>query len=150
MSASDDGPRLQRSLEYVQQSERLGSFGRTTVQTLGGIVLAIGTAFIAFGESITNFVVGIFDAFGTGSADWIAAFTSAPANYIAESFNAGTDSFTNSAFAELGPFLPWIAVLVSLGVVFAVSIYLDQRNSDVPGTGLNLPFIGNDSDGEED
>jgi hypothetical protein len=150
MSASGDGPRLSQSLEYISVSERLGRFDQTVVQTIGGIFVAIGAAIIAFADSVAQFFVGIFDAFGAGSADWIGAFTSAPANYITSAFESGADSFTNSAFAQLGPFLPIIAVLVSLLVVFAVSYYLDQRNSDVPGTGLNIPFIGNDSDGEED
>ena len=150
MSASGDDPRLSRSLSYIQESERLGRFDQTVVQTIGGIFLGLGTMFIAVGESITQFFVGIFDAFGVGSADWIRAFTSAPAQYIVAAFQSGAESFSNSAFAQLGPFLPWVSVGVSLGVVFAVSVYLDRRNSDVPGTGLDIPFIGNDSDGEED
>lgn len=137
-------------MSYISTSERLGGFGNTAVQTFGGIFVAIGAMFIGFGESVTAFITGIFDGFGDGSVAWIRAFTEAPANYIGAAFDAGASSFSGTVWSQLGPFLPWVGVGVSLGVVFAVSIYLDQRNSDVPGTGLNLPFIGNDSDGEED
>ena len=142
--------RLAGGLTYIREARSIGDFAKVFVYSIGGIVLSIGAGIIAFGESTVNVLVTILDAFGVGGADWIQAFTSAPANFIATSFNVGSLSFQNSAFAQLGPFLPWIAVLVSLGVVWAVTTYLDRQNSDVPGLGIDIPFIGNDSDGEED
>ncbi|QCJ47244.1 hypothetical protein [Haloprofundus sp. MHR1] len=150
MSSSGDEPRLSSSLTYIRESDRLGGFDDSVVGSAGGLVLAVFGGIIAVSEAAFNLVASLFDAFTEGGTAFISAFTTDPANYISQSFVVGGNSFATSAFAELGPFLPWVAAVVATGVVFIVTEYLDRRNSDVPGLGINIPFVDNDSDGEEE
>lgn len=140
MAQLDDG------LDYVEESEQLGTFAETVMQVMGAIALTFGAIITAIGDAAGGVVVRLLTAFGVGGESWIYAFTRAPAQYIQESFNIGAQGFSETAFSQLGPFLPWIATIVSIGVVAMVTWYLDRRNSDVPGLGLNLPVIGNDED----
>ncbi|WP_332898744.1 MULTISPECIES: hypothetical protein [unclassified Haladaptatus] len=148
--ASDD-PRLNKALSYFTTADdRWETFGEAFVGILGGLMLAVGAGFAAGIDAVTGFFTGLIDAFGLGGVTWINAITTAPAGFIGQAFDSAARSIDTGAFAELGPFLPWIATLVSIGVVSIVAWYLDRRDSDVPGLGIDLPFIGNDSDGEED
>lgn len=141
-------PRLESARTYFDEAESYENFGRAFITVVSGIMLAIGSMFVAFGESVTNFIVTIFDAFGIGATEWIFAFTRDPANFIGAAFASGAEAMLSAPWAELGPFLPILAALVSIAVVAIVTWYLDRRDSDVPGTGLNVPFIGNDEDGD--
>lgn len=144
--SSSGGSRLDSGLDWIEQSRRLGSFGKTVVTAAGGFVAFIFGGAIAIGDAGVGLIVGLIDAFGMGGQAWIRAFLTDPAGFISASWQQGGVSLRESAFAELGPFLPWIAVVVALGAVWMVTEYLDRQNSDVPGLGIDLPFIGNDED----
>jgi hypothetical protein len=143
-----DEPRLDTAMTYIDEARTFDSFGGAVVATISSFVIFLGTALIAFGEATVNTIVGFLDAFGLGGREWILAFTADPAGFIGGSFVQAELSLSTGAWSELGPFLPWIATIVALGVVFMVTWYLDRRDSDVPGTGLDVPFIGNDEDGD--
>lgn len=143
-----DDSSLETSEEFLDRAEDSGGFDESFINGISGTTLAIFGGFIAVIEAFTGLVTGLIDAFTSGGAEWIAAFTTEPAQYIGESFAAGREGFTNTAFAELGPFLPWIGTIVALGVVAMVTFYLGQENEDVPGLGINLPFIENEEEDE--
>ncbi|MFW5905302.1 MAG: hypothetical protein ACOCUO_00465 [archaeon] len=146
MSASDDAPDIEGG-EYIGEASELG-FDRSIVSGIGGIVLAITGGIVIVFEAGFGLIRDLFGAFGSGGVAWIQAFTSDPAGYISESFTVGADAFSTSAFAELGPFLPWVATIVALGVVAMVTFYLGEENEDVPGLGIDLPFIENEEEDE--
>jgi|GEM_PF-1294431 len=151
MSADDDidAVEVEDSLSYVDEAQSYGSnFSERVMLILSGAVAFIFGAITAPIEALVNLVVGLIGAFTDGGVAWIGAFTTEPAQYVSESFDAGAEGFSNTAFAELGPFLPWLGVIVSIGVVFIVTWYLDRRDSDVVGLGVDLPVIGNEDDGD--
>ena len=149
MSASGDSEaRLSSARTYFEEAQEYESFGRAFVTILSGIILAIGSALVAFTEATVAFITRLVDAFGLGGVAWIEAFTNAPASFIASSFTSAAASLRSGAWSELGPFLPWVAAIVAIGVVGIVTWYLDRRDSDVPGLGLDIPIIGNDEDGD--
>jgi hypothetical protein len=146
--APDDGSRLTSGLRWIDKSESLGSLGKTIATAFGGLVAFFFGGIIAIGDAGIGLLIRLLDAFGMGGEAWIVAFVESPANFLASSFSAGSAAFSREGWQALGPFLPWIAVLVALGVVWMVTTYLDRQDSDVPGLGLDLPFIGNDDEGE--
>jgi hypothetical protein len=135
---------------FISRASEMGTVGQIFVAAFGGIILSGATGLIRIQQGVVDFFGTITGTFATGAADWIQAFTSDPANFLGGSFEFAIQALTSGPWANLGPFAPWVAVIVSLGVVFAITEYLDRRDSDVPGTGLDLPWIGNDADGEED
>lgn len=137
-------PRLERAMSYMSASREYGTLGQTIMTVVGGLFVAAGAMIAAMGSATANLVVTILDAFGIGGREWIFAFTRAPANFIADSFGAAAASMMSGAWSQLGPFLPIVAAATAVGVVWIVSWYLDQRDSDVPGLGIDLPVIGND------
>jgi len=148
MSAGDSEPRLDSARTYFDEAQEYENFGRAFITVLSGILLAIGSGLVAFQEATVNFFVSIIDAFTGGGVAWIQAFTTDPAGFISASFNSAAEQLQTSPWNELGPFLPWIAAIVAIGVVFIITWYLDRRDSDVPGTGVDIPVIGNDEDGD--
>jgi hypothetical protein len=143
-----DEPRLDRAMTYLDEAKTFDTFGGAVITTLSSFVIFVGASLMAFGEASVNVFVSWLDAFGIGGTAWIFAFTRDPAGYIGASFEAGAASMLSGVWAQLGPFLPWVATIVSVGVVFIITWYLDRRDSDVPGAGVDLPFIGNDEDGD--
>jgi hypothetical protein len=146
--AEDDAVRLESAKTWIEYGDTFKNFGQAFLATLSGLVGFAGASIIALGESAVAFWVGIVDAFAAGGTAFIGAFTSAPANFLASSFNTAARMLRTGPWAELGPFLPWLAAIVAIGVVFIVTWYLDRRDSDVPGTGIDIPVIGNDEDGD--
>lgn len=146
--APDDGSRLTSGLAWIRESEDLGSLGKTIATAFGGLVAFFFGGIIAIGDAGVGLIIRLLDAFGMGGEAWIVAFVQSPADYIAGAFSSGAASFSREGWQALGPFLPWIAVIVSLGVVWMVTSYLDRQDSDVPGLGLDLPYIGNESERE--
>lgn len=149
-TSGDTGPRLSRSFEFFDKSEEYGTVGQTIATVVGGFFVFVGAAITAFGDAVLGLWIGLIDAFRIGGVAWIFAFTRDPAGYVQESFRIGALGFSMPGWRELGPFLPWVGVLVALGVVFMVTWYLDRRDSDVPGLGVDLFGVGNDEDGEPD
>jgi hypothetical protein len=143
-----DEPRLEQANTYLDEARTFDTFGDAVITTISGFAIFIGSSLIAFGEATVNVVVSWLDAFGVGGTQWIYALTRDPAGFIGGSFASAELSITSGVWAQLGPFLPWIATAVALGVVGMITWYLDRRDSDVPGTGVDLPFIGNDEDGD--
>lgn len=148
MSSSSGGSRLGSGIEWIETSKNLGSFAATVTTAAGGMVAFIFGAAIAIGDAGVGLVVTILDAFGVGGVAMVEAFLTDPAGFISRSWVQAGDSLANSAFASLGPFVPWIAAIVVLGFLYGVTEYLDRRDSDVPGLGMDLPFVGNDEEGE--
>jgi hypothetical protein len=148
MSSSDGGSRLSSGIAWIEKSEQLGSLGKTIAQAFGGLIAFIFGGAIAIGDSGIGLIVGLIDAFGVGGEAWIRAFVESPADFLASGFQQGAAALGNEGWQALGPFLPWITVTVALGVVWAVTTYLDRQDSDVPGLGLDLPFIGNEAEEE--
>jgi hypothetical protein len=146
--ASDDGSRLTSGLAWIDESESLGGLGKTITTAFGGLIAFIFGGLIAIGDAGVGLLIRLLDAFGVGGEAWIVAFVESPADFISASFSQGAAAFSQEGWQALGPFLPWIAVIVGLGVVWMVTSYLDRQDSDVPGLGLDLPFIGNDSESE--
>lgn len=142
--------RFERAMTYLDKSEQFGTLGQTVMTVFGGIIVFIGSAFVMFGDAVVTVWIMFLEAFGIGGQSWIFAFTRDPAGFISASFQQAGTSMQEGAWAELGPFLPWIATIVAIGVVWMVSVYLDKRDSDVPGTGLDIPGIGNEGTEEEE
>mgnify|MGYP000654589738 CR=1 FL=1 len=141
--------RLDSAKTYISYAdEEFPNFGQAFLAIIGGIMTAIGTSIIALGEAAVSFYTSIIDAFAQGGAAFIGAFTSAPADFIGSSFTSAARQLETSPWNELGPFLPLLAALIGIGVVAIVTWYLDRRDSDVPGTGIDIPVIGNDEDGD--
>lgn len=145
---SQDGSRLGAGLAWIEESRSLGSFAKTVTTSLGALVAFGLGSIIAMGDAAVGVVTRLFDAFGVGGEAWIYAMLVDPAGFISESWNQAGASLSNSAFAELGPFLPIIAAISALGFLYIITGYLDRRDSDVPGLGIDLPIIGNDEEGE--
>jgi hypothetical protein len=143
-----DEPRLDQAMTYLDEARTFESFGEAVITMLSSIVIFVGASLMAAGEATVNVFVSWLDAFGVGGTAWIYAFTRDPAGYIGASFEAGEMSMLEGIWSQLGPFLPWVATIVAVGVVFIITWYLDRRDSDVPGAGVDLPFIGNDEDGD--
>lgn len=144
------GPRLDRALNYFDKSERYGNFAKTFMTVVGGMFVFAGAVVASIGSAFTRLITRIVDAFGIGGEAWIFAFTRDPAQFLSESFNTAGWALRNTQFKYLGPFTPWVAVIVAIGVVWMVTEYLDRRDSDVPGLGWDAPVIGNDDDGQPD
>ncbi|ELZ84932.1 hypothetical protein C454_02850 [Haloferax gibbonsii ATCC 33959] len=147
-SGGSSGPRLDGARSYIDFADRFDNFGQAFIATVSGIAVFAGSAVIALGESVVNLPVTLLDAFGIGGEAWVFALTRDPAEFVSASFQSAGDSLLTGPFAELGPFLPWIAAIVAIGVVMILTWYLDRRDSDVPGLGVDLPVIGNDEDGD--
>lgn len=143
---SSRGSRLESGLDWIETSKQLGSFGKTVVTALGGLVAFMFGAVIAIGDAGVGVIVGLLDAFGLGGQDMIGAFLSSPAQFLSDSWASAGDAVQTGAWAEIGPFLPWIAAIVVIGFLWMITSYLDRQDSDVPGLGIDLPFIGNDSE----
>lgn len=146
--SSSSGPRLSGARSYIGFADRFDNFGQAFIATVSGIFIFPGSAVIALGEAVVNLPVMLLDAFGIGGQAWIFAMTRDPAGFVSASFQSAAASMQSGPFAELGPFLPWLAAVVAIGVVFIITWYLDRRDSDVPALGLDLPVIGNDEDGD--
>jgi hypothetical protein len=141
MSASgDDGARLSSGLSYIDTSRDYGGFAQTFVYSLGGVVAFGFSAVIAIGEAIANIFVSIADAFGVALPAWVTAFLRRPAEFVGGSFLQAELALGSAPWEQLGPFLPFIAVAVALGVVVLFGEVADRRDWDVPG--VDVPGIG--------
>lgn len=148
---SSSGPRLDNAMSYFNASVRYGDVGGNLVRAISGIVLFIGAAFVAVGEAVTNFFVGgIIDPISESVAELIFGWLRAPGRYMQQLWNQAAEALNLPMWQALGPFQPIIGAAVVLTVLWMFAVYLDRRDSDIPGTGLDVPFLGNDSDGEED
>jgi len=141
MSASgDDGARLDSGLSYIRTSKDLGGVAYTFVYGVGGILaFAFGTV-IAIGEAIANIFVQIADAFGVALPAWVTALLRRPAEFVGASFSQAGAALQTAPWTQLGPFLPFVAVVVALGVVIIFGEVADRRDWDVPG--VDVPGIG--------
>lgn len=117
---------------------------------IGGVVLAISTAVVAVITGIVNVSLLPLEALGIGSADIVEVFTSVPAVNLGEVIGFSATSLTRGAWDFFGPFAALVFAAILLAMLWLLLEFLDRRNSDLPGTGINLPGIGNDSDGKED
>jgi hypothetical protein len=145
---ADGGSRLDSGIAWIETSRSLGRLGKTIATAFGGMVAFIFGGLIAIGDAGVGLVTRLIDAFGLGGVAWIEAFVNSPAQFIGSGFTQGAAALSNEGWQALGPFLPVITVLVALLVVWMVTSYLDRQDSDVPGLGIDLPFVGNDSESE--
>lgn len=151
MSSSGPDQRLDNALAYFDTSQDYGDVGGNLVRVLSGFVLFVGTALVAIGEAVTNFFVGgIIDPISASVAELIFGWLRAPGRYMQQLWNQAADALNLPMWAAIGPFQPIIGTIVVLAVLWMFAEFLDRRDSDIPGTGLDVPFLGNDSDGEED
>lgn len=147
MSAPEDSS-LEAGLTWIDKSKQLGSLAATITTALGGLVAFIFGGAIAIGDAGVNLITDLIGAFSTGGADMIGAFLSSPASFLQASWDSASASLQTGGWAALGPFLPWIAAISVIGFIWMITSYLDRQDSDVPGLGLDLPFIGNESERE--
>jgi hypothetical protein len=150
MSASGDD--IETGLRFINRGAAFGSVGRAVVSVFTGLVLFVGSSVIAFGNAIVDVYVGLLDAIGLAGNSSIRAFFIEPLTLVTGSFNRGEAALGTEPWSFLGPFLPFIGVGVVLGVLWMTLSFLDARNSDVVGLGVDLPDIvaGNDEDGNPD
>ena len=150
MSGSgDESIDVDGAIDYAEDAENLGgTFSKRVMALFAGTIAFAFGAIMAPIEAMVELVTGLIGAFGQGGEDWITVMTSGTADFLGASLEQGAAGFSNTAFSELGPFLPWIGVIVAIGVVFIITWYLDRRDSDVVGLGVDLPVIGNDEDGD--
>ncbi|GGL73446.1 hypothetical protein [Halocalculus aciditolerans] len=89
-------------------------------------------------------------AFAEGIGDFIAAFTSSPAEAMSGVIEGTVQSLNTGPWAVLGVFqIPIFAAMI-LVTAWLFLEFLDRRNSDIPFTGADIPLLGNDSDGQEE
>lgn len=143
------GPDVEDSLQYSTTAQKLGdTFSARFMVLLSGFIAFVFGAIMTPIEVGVEVLVGLLDAFGIGGRAWILTFTRDTADFLGASLTQGAAGFSNTAFSELGPFLPWVGAIVSIGTVMIVTWYLDRRDSDVVGLGIDIPGIGNDEDGD--
>lgn len=147
MSAGEDSS-LEAGLTWIDKSKELGSLAATVTTAIGGFIAFMFGGAIAIGDAGVNLITGIIGAFSEGGADMVRAFLSSPAEFLMASWDTASASLSTGGWAALGPFLPWIAGISVIGFVWIITTYLDRQDSDVPGLGIDLPFIGNDSESE--
>lgn len=148
--SGSDAPRLTNALTYFDKSEEYGTFAQTVMTVLGGMAVFTGALIAGIGQAGADVVVMLLDAFGLGGREIVLSLTRDPAAFLGESFVVGAAGFTDTAFSQLGPFLPWVGGASAIGFFALFAWYLDRQDSDVPGLGIDLPVIGNDEDGEPD
>ena len=123
----------------------------------GILLMVIGGPMLAFGEgaataifSLTQIYSTAADAIGDGAGAFIRAFSEDPAKALGTVIQGAADSFQSGPWEMFGPLqLPNFAAVVLL-TAWQLLYFLDQQNSDIPFTGMNIPLLGNDSDGQED
>lgn len=146
---SSSGPEVDDALEYSETVQGFGSsFSQRVMLLLSGFVAFLFGVVMTPIEALVEVFVGLLDAFGIGGRAWILVSTQDTANFLSAALQQGAAGFSNTAFAELGPFLPWVGTIVAIGTVGIITWYLDRRDSDVVGLGVDLPLIGNDDDGD--
>lgn len=123
----------------------------------GILLMVIGGPMLAFGEGaslaifqLTQIYTKAADAIADGSSAFIRAFSEDPAQALGTVIQGAADSFQSGPWEVFGPLqLPIFAGVVIL-TAWQLLEFLDRRDSDIPFTGMDLPLLGNDSDGEED
>jgi len=138
---AEDGPRLERSLTYINKSESLGGFGNAFVQGAGGIVLMIASVIIGIGEALATLVTRPVSAFSDVTAALIQAGFGAPARFLQDAWNTAAVLLGVGPWRSLGPFVAILAVAVVLGAVLLLNYGVGLTGADTL-TGINLPVIG--------
>lgn len=148
MASSDDGVRLESGKKWIEFGRDIGGFAGAFVFGLSGALAAVWGAAIALLEAGVNVPISILDAFAIGLPEWVFAFTRDPAQFLGGSFQIAAAQLQQAPWNTLGPFIPWLAAISAIGVVGIITWYLDRQESDVPGSGLDVPFVGNDEEDE--
>jgi hypothetical protein len=142
--------RLDRSLEYINTAREIGGFGQNFVAGISGLVLAAFTMITGIGEAIAALFVGLTDATRLSAVALVYAIFRAPARFLQDSWNTAAIQLGLSPWNTLGPFVVVIAGGTVIATVGLFSWYLDRRDSDFLGTGLDVPWVGNDADDNEE
>lgn len=144
---SSDGSRLDAGLAWIDEAEGMSVAGSIT-KGFSAMVLASVGLLIAIWDAGAGVITRMLDAFGVGGESIIIAFLESPASFLADSFSQASTALGTGQWAALGPFVPWLAGASVIGFFWMITSYLDRQDSDVPGTGIDLPFIGNESEEE--
>jgi hypothetical protein len=142
--------RLDRSLEYIETAQEYGGFGENFVAGLSGLVLAGFSMIVGLGEAVAALFVGLTDATRISAVALIYAVFRAPARFLQDAWNTAAIQLGLSPWNTLGPFVVILAGGTVIGTVGLFSWYLDRRDSDFLGTGINVPWVGNDADDNEE
>lgn len=104
-------------------------------------------------EAVYN-ITGIFsaaaDKLATASGQFITTFTTDPLQAMSGLIDWGAQSMTSGGWSMLGPLVIPVFGLIVLATIWEFLEFLDRRDSDIPLTGMDIPILGNDADGEED
>ena len=127
-------------------------------KSVGTIVfLLVASPLIALTQGVseaTYTITGIFtagaQAFQDSVGQFILTFTHDPLTAMSGLIEWGAQSMTTGGWAMLGPLVIPIFGLIVLATIWEFLEFLDRRDSDIPLTGMDIPILGLDSDGEED
>ena len=147
--ASDDGPRLERAITYINRSEGIGGFGENFIAGLSALVLGFFTMIIGIGEAFAALIIDPVDAFASVTALSIDALFGGPARFLQSTWNSAAANLGLSPWTSLGPFIVVVAAIVVVITLLIIIWFLDAIDADTP-TGLDLPFIGLDTGGDMD
>lgn len=142
--------RLDGALTYINQADKLGGFGPSFVAGLGGLVLAFFSILIGIGESLAALLTGNIDALRDSSIALTYGFLRAPGRALQDVWNVAATSLGLSPWNTLGPFVIMVFAASVLGTIGMLAWFLDRRDSDFLGTGINAPVVGNDADDNEE
>jgi hypothetical protein len=143
--------RLDRSLQYINKAQEIGGFGQNFIAGISGLVLAFFTMITGIGESVAALLVGLTDATRISAVALVYAIFRAPARFLQDAWNTAAVQLGVGPWKQLGPFVAILAAATALAVLYMFAWYLDQRDSDFVGTGLDVPWLGNEADdGEEE
>ena len=148
MSSSSDGTRLDTSLTYIRESERLGGFGSAFVQGAGGIVLMVASVFIGIGEALATLITRPATAFSDVTAVLIQAGFGAPARFLQDAWNTAAVQLGVGPWRTLGPFVAILAVGTVVGAILLLNYAVGLTGADTL-TGINIPGVGREDTDEE-
>ncbi|MFC7096056.1 hypothetical protein [Halobaculum marinum] len=134
--------------EDVGTGQNEGTFGAVLLQTISGVVFFVGTAITALGQSIVFAVTNPLSQLGIGSGDIISSVTSSPADFVDSLFDTAAQTAQTGPWAQLGIFLPVAGSVVMVMTLGVVLWWMNRRDSDLPGLGVDLPLIGESTETE--
>ena len=149
MSSSDDGPRLDRAMSYINKSESLGGFGESFVHGAGGLVVAFFTIMVGIGEAFAGLIIRPVDSFANVTALLIDAGFGAPARFLQDAWNTAAVALGMDPWLSLGPFVIMAASAAFVGGLAIPAWYLDLIDADT-FTGMDLPVLNLDEGGDTD
>lgn len=123
-----------------------GTLGGTSKASIGAIVAAAGSSIAALIATMANIPIKFGESLAGGGAELIWSFTGAPAVSWAESWGLPIEAMTTGNWQWLGIFAPLVMTGIVLGVAYMVNNYRQEEGTDVPLTGINIPFVGADDE----